>query len=323
VLSPQAEANRYWNLLTAVSDRIAARFGEAMREGIIGAPLILPGDCRLSDLELMVLPGLRLFGLDARLTTAADPESLARSGQCHGRPTAFFGLSALPTHPADDEDIQPEPGYPDPLIVKCAVVASEGVRSLRRVHWLVSPGAEPVLSLPEAAAWALVSTRKRRPAGRSFDHTTGVLMRWSAFAAASPERVITGRNTAQLEAMAAFLTQCCGRSRAPWATRLRRAADAFGVGDVGGAMDSVRDAGLMRLGLAAAARNALLSSGPLLGTAKRELIYLVRAGTDELKALAAQRLLADVVSHDIRLTLQQLAHSPNAWLRAIAGMAEA
>ncbi|HLV81971.1 MAG TPA: hypothetical protein VKT32_16905, partial [Chthonomonadaceae bacterium] len=69
----------------------------------------------------------------------------------------------------------------------------------------------------------------------------------------------------------------------------------------------------------AVAQEALLSppAEPLSDIARRELIYLARAGTRDIKVLAARRLQPEKRHADARSTLEQLAYDLDPWVRAV------
>ncbi len=150
------------------------------------------------------------------------------------------------------------------------------------------------------------------------------LLRWLAFASACPERALT-HNAAdlprRLEA-AAFLREIGGETRAPFAARLRQAgktlARARSQNDIAAALLTMREAVLREMQMPLAMQRALLSSPdlPLGEVERRELIYLARAGTRDLKTLAARRLGAERHHADARSTLDQLAYDADAWVRA-------
>jgi hypothetical protein len=86
------------------------------------------------------------------------------------------------------------------------------------------------------------------------------------------------------------------------------------------ARHALREAVFLDLRLPAVVQCALLSppATPLTDVERRELIYLARAGTRDLKALAARRLAPERPQPDVCRTLEQLAYDADAWVRAAA-----
>lgn len=195
------------------------------------------------------------------------------------------------------------------------------------VVWREADGEEKQADLEglRAAFSHLLRVRREARKGGRRGGVQAALLRWLAFADAFPERVLSAdaENAYQRKEAAAFLGEVAGKKRDPVAIRLRRAAARFAEaqspGDVQDALYRLREAVLLDLRLPAVAQKALLSPAtePLSDIARRELIYLARAGTRDIKVLAARRLQPERHHADARSTLEQLAYDPDAWVRAI------
>jgi len=195
------------------------------------------------------------------------------------------------------------------------------------IVWREAEGTEKQMAIEglRAAFSHLLRVRREESKGGRRAGIQAALLRWLAFADAFPER-LPGANpddARRLEEAAAFLREVAGNKRDPVAVRLRRAAarftEAHSPGDVQDALHRLREAILLDLRLPAVAQAALLSSAtePLSDIARRELIYLARAGTRDIKVLAARRLQPERRHADARSTLEQLAYDPDPWVRAI------
>ena len=152
--------------------------------------------------------------------------------------------------------------------------------------------------------------RGGRVAGRM-----AALLRWTAFVAAHPERAPKPgqEDLAVLEGAARFLDECAGRG--PVGTRIGRAAGLMLSSDEAGlraAQMALREAVLLYLRLPAVAQAALLSDpeSALSPLELHELIYLARAGTRDLRLLAAARLAPERRRPEVAATLAQ-APTPN------------
>jgi hypothetical protein len=200
------------------------------------------------------------------------------------------------------------------------VVGIEG----QEIRWREAEGEEMRASVAAFCGLfthALILRRAQRK-GQRRANIQAALRRWIAFAAAYPERIpTTGPDDAPVRAYAAdFLREIIGKKRDPVANRLRRAAEAFAAADIESALFSLRTAVLLDLHLPALAQRALLSppSQPLTDVERREMVYLARAGTRDMKALAARRLETERGHSEADSTLEQLGYDPDDWVRAAA-----
>ena len=169
--------------------------------------------------------------------------------------------------------------------------------------------------------------RKSSPRLRRRQGVRAALLRWLAYSAAFPNRVPTAaeKDAPIRAASAAFLREITGASGGgPVATRLRRAARLFDATPSDSTLDEarlfLREAVLLELQLPLIVQNALLTSPdlPLSDIARRELIYMARAGTRDVKTLAARRLAGERHHPDAHSTLEQLAADAHPWVRAAA-----
>jgi hypothetical protein len=162
---------------------------------------------------------------------------------------------------------------------------------------------------------------KRAPqSGTNRKNLNAALLRWIVFMDIYSIRAVASApsdQAARAEA-AAFLLEASGKSRSKPANRLRQAAAAFMNADPDQARMHLRTAVFLNLRLSIAVTEALTLplSEPLNGIECRELIYLARAGTRDLKALAARRLVPERHRPDVGATLSQLADDPDACVRA-------
>ena len=89
---------------------------------------------------------------------------------------------------------------------------------------------------------------------------------------------------------------------------------------MGQGLHYLRVAVIEALTLPVAIQNALLSDPKVTGLSdpeRRELIYLARAGTRDLKILAARRLAGEIHYPDAQNTLNQLRYDSDPWVRAV------
>lgn len=303
----------------------------SFRAGMIGVVAQRIADTpTIEDLVAMWLPGLVALGVRAVLSELPTEEP-ALLTFLSGRPRAGGSLLvfAFDPPPSDSVGMMLESGEdgapPEP-------------RSLRRVGLVATPQGPDVVrwhstagGVAECAPMELnesfthtlrLGNAVRR--GLRSDNRRAALLRWMAFAGAYPERAPTaGAEDAPIRELAsAFLFELAGRSRSPRHLRLRRAAEAFAAaredGDIAEALAQVREALFLDLGLPAVVQRALLRpvSELLSGIERHELVYLARAGTREIKVLAAQRLKPERHTPEVRRTLEQLARDAHGWVRA-------
>lgn len=232
---------------------------------------------------------------------------------------------------AHRDDVEAErlalPHYTDPpLAWEARIVALDAER--REVTLLDSHQRASSCTLPELQTYFshVMFVRKatghpRRPEQRDF-----ALRAWTAFACAYPERLLNmgDRDAAGRQTCADFWRDLAGRERSEAGQRLRNVADLFqnaqSEDDLDTALRLLYKQMCYELRLPPLVENALLAPDDVVlsDAERRELIYLARAGTRDLKILAAYRLMPESGQPDSRATLLQLQHDVDAWVRAAA-----
>jgi len=317
-----------WNVIEAMDRLVGDRFSQEMKQGLLAAPLLLARgvELRLSDVEQLVIPGLSALGIDASMHLFESLETLAVGISRRTTPHAFFTLNKLPIkaepHIEDVETLEAPPGI-DPIFADIGLVRRQAdvedckllFKKSSNSEWTAQPTAF------ESRYWALMTMKRSRRAGYRNANITACLLRWIAFVDANTDRAVTAEDADQVELAALFLSECAGSNKTPTDTRLRRSASAFRSANTDEAFAYLRQAVLIRLGLSAALRTALTRpvSSPLTDMERRELIYLARAGTSELKVLAVHRLAIDRnCGHpDVQITLHQMRYDSNPWVRQV------
>ena len=277
-----------------------------------------------ADLHSWLIPGLKAFGIQSELLP------LAAHNTPHGTPlsTIFRPLFAFsePIQPFSSEE-DPLPGtmpieIPEPILTHQGLWLRPAKTSTSLLHWRETDGTE------EAGTWETLQRRyshyllmhKSARKGLRRDHIQAACMRWLAYSDAYPGRIPTNsqQDAPQVALSASFLNSVAGKQRDRASNRLRWAAEAYEHGEVAQGIELLRMAVLHTLGLPAALQAALLSDPirfSLSEIERRELIYLARAGTRDLKVLAARRLTAEQRYSDVRNTLIQLRYDPDPWVR--------
>jgi len=293
----------------------------------------------LSDLRAMLLPGLAALGLRAELRPLPEEDAALR--RCLNERLRHTALVLVYAFPGEPEIVSSEQASSPEQEAAVSADTGDGERKATRQALLVAieTGGEFVVradtqgqEIWETAAgfrgafthWLRVTRAQTRGSRRA--NVRAALLRWLAFSDAYPDRILTSEaGDAALRAYAAaFLREIIGRQRRPFATRLRWAADAFDQARseayIQTALYYIRLAVLLDLRLPAVMQGALLAPPvrPLNDIERRELIYLARAGTRDIKALATRRLTYERHHGDVCSTLQQLAHDADAWVRAAA-----
>lgn len=305
-----------WAIWIAVSARLPASVPLSVLCGLTGAA-IRTTHVALNrvDLEVMLAPGLAALGLTADLVPLPDDDTALRrllrtTTRKGGVPLFAFpseesapiSVQALATEVASDAR--------DSITIvdsesKAEVVTAEALRE-RYTH---------VFMLRRSGAKGL------RRANRH-----GALARWAVFEAAFPERVVgAGDADAPMRALAAqFLRLSTGGRRDRASNLLRRAAilveAPYGQQDITEAFELLREHLCLILHLPHAPASAILAlpERPLTNPERSELIYLARAGTRDLKALAARRLAYERSHSDAERTLEQLLNDPDPLVRGAA-----
>lgn len=295
-----------------------------------------------TDLTHLLLPGLAALGIYAEIRPLPEEDAAARRAlrerlryDIPVPALAFDGDVTLRAFPQNLERLlaghdarTPQEEPPDPRLSRQGVVTAVETAAERRIVWYDAADREtqtPVEAFRADFALLLRLRRVQRHGTRSA-RNRAALMRGLAFTAARPERLPTLSETdAPVRAQAAaFLSEVVGKRRDPVAVRLRRAATHFEQArtpaEWQAGLLSLREALLLDLHLPAVVQTALLSPAetPLSDIERRELIYLARAGTRDIRILAARRLGSERHHQDACNTLHQLRYDADPWVRASA-----
>ncbi len=293
------------NVIEAIVSQLPEELRSTFNFGVLGLPMlcsIAPGSpIYRSDIELLLIPGFIASGYSASIDLLTTLElTTHESSMCliHFREVAELAIDALP---ANSEDELP-PVDPEVILIDCAHIPEQNIYSLTIRK---SDGAMPL--------------RKQT--------ITEALLRYVAYFEWYPNRIQPLNDADSDERLwihiVNFLKECSG-AKSPSQTRLSRAIHAAQLGNAENFATfayHLKDCMLIRLEVSTAVRAALLQpiSERLHDTQVRELIYLARSASSNLKALAASRLLGEADRRDVRATLEQLAFDANAWVRGIAG----
>lgn len=323
-----------WGIVSAVRSVERTLIPARSLAGWIGGLARRRGDLlRASDREVSVVPGLAALGISAVwLSLPAERaalEALLRACLRPGHTGVLFAEAELcepgtadappPARP-DQEEFQP-----DRLLTRQAIL-----RDLRSGESLLDTGQSAVRGVANEQLRAeyagMLLCRRGSVTGTSRRNRVALLGRWTAFAAAYPERFLTANSEdgPLRKAAAEFLDELTGLRREPIATRLRRAAvgleSAGGPAELADALLWLRQAVCLGLELPGAVSAALMTPPgvDLDGVQLQELIYLARAGTRDLKVLAAESLRHAGASPVARATLRQMSYDPDPWVRSAA-----
>lgn len=316
---------------------ISPAFVAGMTGGVARAVEETPA---FSDIDALLLPGLAALGIRAELAPLPEEETallrFLNERLRRGVPVPVFAFAedavdSVPGPPQAEELIDAENGEEVSHDVRLGPMTQQGLaQSIRRgdapIIWRNrddQEAEENCSAFRTRFTHALRLLRAKGP-GQRRANIQSALLRWLAFSAAFPEQLPTAdvKNRLVLGRAAAFLREVAGRKRSPVTTRLRRAAECFGHArteeDIHAALHILKEAVLLDVRLPALAQEALLSPPhePLSDLARRELIYLARAGTRDIKTLAARRLVSERRHPDVRATLDQLTYAPDTWVRA-------
>ncbi len=271
-----------------------------MRAGLIAVDLLVGSESPFtySDINLLVLPGFSALGLKARLVPVTELDTLRSQVVA-----ASLTFEAMPPAMPDEPDLEPE-----------------AVLELTRDPKVLSAAPGRVQVDPELNLATFVLLLQRAPSGHRSQNLTAALMRWSAFASACPERLFTQSDSVHIAGAVQFLEEIVGQSQSPMRTRLRRAIAALRNREISDAFRWIREAALIAVDVPDGVREALLCPADVYLTdiERRDLIYVARSGSAELKTLAVARLAAERERSDARNTLAQLRWDDCYWVRKAA-----
>lgn len=269
-----------------------------MRAGLIAADLLVGSAYPItySDVTLLVLPGFGALGLKASLVPAAELDTVRSNAVA-----ATLLFEAAPPVLPDEPELEPE-----------------AVLELTRDPRVISAGPGSIEPGDDGAEFALVL--QNAPSGHRSQNLTAALMRWSAFASACPERLITANDGDPIEGVIRFFGEIVGQSQSPMRTRLRRAIASLNDREISDAFRWIKEAGLIAVEAPVSVREALLCPADVYLTdiERRDLIYVARSGSPELKTLAVARLAVERERSDARNTLAQLRWDECYWVRKAA-----
>jgi hypothetical protein len=288
-----------------------------------------------ADIEGLLIPGLAALGIQAELIRLPEAETAALPflrGRKRARPIPVFAFAGEPVSTESLMDMETERGETGSLAQQdreCTLIRQGLVTDLLQTGVLCLLWRDAESGAQETPATEfrrlfthMLNLRRAAAQGTRRAHIHSALRRWVVFAAAYPDRIST---TDPLDASshfhaAAFLKQAAGKQRDAISNRLRLAGERFSESEPESALSLLRDAVLREMHLPAMVYHALSLpvSLPLTDLERRELIYLARAGTRDLKVLSAQRLAPEHTSPEVRRTLEQLAYDLDPWVRAAA-----
>lgn len=325
--------------------------GGALRSG--SSPLLQ------SDIHGWLIPGLALCGIQAELLPLSSEASewlpLLRDQLCRHASVPLLTFAALPekTNSADDTPIAQitskarsskshalhnkrevleidaiELPPADALLHSQALLTALDVRQ-SSLTLTMQDGTQSIIrteDLQVSYSHVLLLQRAPQRQPRSV-HVRAAIRQWAVFACACPERVCTTNPAdALIRALASeFWRELAGKQRSADFTRLRHLAYQFETAtradDLHAAFALLYELACASFTLPQEVENALLapSTDILTDSERRELIYLCRAGTRDIKILAAHRLFHEREHADARSTLQQLRCDMEAWVRRVAG----
>ena len=337
-----AELTGLWAVSQAITPLLSPRLTDTYVQGATGG-VLRPASFPLfySDVGNWLLPGLAACGLDAACHELPDtePELAAwlRPFLQRGRTLPLLRFAPPETFPAAPNDA--EGAVPTAKTnTEAELAAPPADTALLRQGLLVrldassrsamlrdTTGQEQTLSLSQM--WAefsqALTCRKSVNALPRREQVPGLLRRWAVFAASHPERItFTEQNTPLRLLCASFLHHLAGKGRSPIDIRLRRVSSLLATAqenaEIEEAFHLLREIVCFQLDLPVPIQNALLApqSEVLTEAECRELIYLARAGTRDVKILALHRLRWETQRSDARRTLDALRYDPDAWARA-------
>lgn len=346
-----AEKDALWTLWEAATMLVPPRVSAPLALGLTGAPTrrrekrqersteanraeeqgTSRENLNRSDLQLWVAPGLQEIGLSATPMLLSEPETLERLEERTRRGVCvpLFGFTVPDevsevSQPEGERVSQQDRAWQEaPLRVQAVVldVAAGGLRLKREEN--SEAETLPWDSVRADYTEALLLSRGRsRTSGE--ERRRSALGRWAAFAAAYPRRMPSDamEDTEARELVASFLSEMAGNRRDRISNRVRRAAfqSRTDASQSYHLVLSLLEAFCLMFDLPGSAASALSCPPDLQMTdlARRELIYLARAGTRDLRALAAWRLQGERHHPAAARTLEQMHDDPDPWVRQSA-----
>jgi hypothetical protein len=275
---------RFWSAVAPLVEREVSEAKIAGFCGLIARSLSSP--LLVSDVTSLWLPGLAALGLHAEIEPLQKPElrSVLRERLRRRVPVPLLAV----------EPVEPGVQMPDPRITD--VVVATGMDQIGPTVGSTAPGETP-LSLqgfPDHFTH-LVRIRRNASPGMRSANALAALLRLTACGLGDHNRRPVAPGDAVVRATAAeFLTQLARAGRTPFHVRLRRAAASYRSPEpesgIQAAVEYLLEAICIKLLLPPSVRSALTVPHPLNRIEIQELIYLARAGTREMRAIAGARL---------------------------------
>ncbi len=344
------DAGDFVSVWEALSQRMLLpdAVSRAMLQGMCGGAVRTTDDIvSYADIFHWLIPGLRAFGIAAELVPVPDQRDecarwLAQVSRSGGVPLFAFSGSTLP--PLTDPEAEEAVELPI-LKNKGSAQQEEEPTVLRQIFFTPDTvvtdhtGAPtafnefPVADLSvsaESVSYSHALLLQKATKGVQSEHVRRALRRWVTFRAAYPKRIFspTEIDIPLRELAAEFFMELAGEKRDFASNRLRYAAAMLNEytleDDIHEVFLLLSEIVLRDFHLTPSASRFLLDFEHAPTELQvRELIYLARAGTRELKILSIDRLQVEWYHQDsfhkeIRATIRQLRYDPDLWVRAAA-----
>ena len=327
---------------------LPAATSRAMLQGMCGgAARTTAAIVSYADIFHWLIPGLRAFGIEAELMPLPKERDeclhwLKQASGSGGIPLFAFSGSTLP--PITDPEAEEAAELPsltkkgsaqqeeEPTVLSQMLFTRDTVDESRRsapTAFASLPGSD-IFDSEESVSYSHAMLLRQSAKGVRSEHVRRALRRWVTFRAAYPERVFDHNeiDTPLRELAAEFFLELAGEKRDFVSNRLRFAAGMLGEYTMQEDLHEVflllSEIVLRDFHLTPSASRFLLDFEYAPTELQvRELIYLARAGTRELKILSIDRLQVEWYSpesfdKEIRATIRQLRYDPDLWVRAAA-----
>ena len=339
--------------VSASSARSSARWlptSLELRDGMTGVLAQRSGVAlRASDLTHWLLPNLPWCGFEGELIALPSTESegmvLLRKRTARGHRATLFAFDGpyTPEGGADLSDLRYERSTgdglqtvnPDPQISDQAVLLSlqrgecvlEGRNRGGGEKNAAPPGIEAVPYGQLVGRYShLLGFKRATSRGRRTAQIEAAVRHWTLFATACPSRFVRAsvEDRVRRERAGVFWRTLAGGGHTPVSRRLHRLAGLLEKGtspdDIQQGLDLLLELACLPLMLPPLVEEALRAprNQILTDIERRELIYLARAGTRDLRILAVARLRPEREFPEVRSTLAQLAYDVDPWVREAA-----
>ena len=333
---PAAGPDLNWPIASIAQPLLRTRLSDLTFQGMIGALFRSATVSAIyADLGALTIPGLRDAGIEASISALSGDGDHQAALLRRGR-AIVYGFAEEPFEEVEDEDsreegqLETQADSVTPKLVeidRACMLTEAGLISGwtdSHVTWQDDRGrshSEPTAAFCARFIRMLELSPGGTPATRRVALTAAV-RRATVFALAYPDRFLTDSDAdAGLRARAGdFLFEAAGRQQDTLSRRWRASGAFFQACRASAALNQLYDATLRTLNLPDSLYHALASPHDerLTDLQLRELIYLARAGTRDLKVLAAYRLSSERSASGVSSTLHQLETSPDPLVRAAA-----